>query len=168
MQMWDNLPLTHQRIMGLSDAEWNHVLGIWAKVEPDLSAHGQEVIVRLFQVHPETQERFAKFKNLKTLDELKSSEEVKKHGTTVLTALGRILKQKNNHEPELKPLAESHATKHKIPVKYLEFICDIIVKVIAEKHPSDFGADSQAAMKKALELFRNDMASKYKEFGFQG
>ncbi|XP_043375985.1 myoglobin isoform X1 [Dermochelys coriacea] len=106
--------------MGLSDDEWNHVLGIWAKVEPDLSAHGQEVIIRLFQLHPETQERFAKFKNLKTIDELKSSEEVKKHGTTVLTALGRILKQKNNHEQELKPLAESHATKHKIPVKYLE------------------------------------------------
>ncbi|EMP33158.1 Myoglobin [Chelonia mydas] len=123
---------------------------------------------RLFQLHPETQERFAKFKNLTTIDALKSSEEVKKHGTTVLTALGRILKQKNNHEQELKPLAESHATKHKIPVKYLEFICEIIVKVIAEKHPSDFGADSQAAMKKALELFRNDMASKYKEFGFLG
>ncbi|CAM4456716.1 myoglobin isoform X2 [Lepidochelys kempii] len=154
--------------MGLSDDEWNHVLGIWAKVEPDLSAHGQEVIIRLFQLHPETQERFAKFKTLTTIDALKSSEEVKKHGTTVLTALGRILKQKNNHEQELKPLAESHATKHKIPVNYLEFICEIIVKVIAEKHPSDFGADSQAAMKKALELFRNDMASKYKEFGFHG
>uniref|UniRef100_A0A452GPD4 Myoglobin n=1 Tax=Gopherus agassizii TaxID=38772 RepID=A0A452GPD4_9SAUR len=51
---------------------------------------------------------------------MKSSEELKKHGTTVLTALGRILKLKNNHEPELKPLAESHATKHKIPVKFLE------------------------------------------------
>ncbi|KAH1185484.1 myoglobin isoform X2 [Mauremys mutica] len=154
--------------MGLSDDEWNHVLGIWAKVEPELPVYGQAVIVRLFQVHPETQERFAKFKHLKTIDELKSSEEVKKHGTTVLTALGRILKLKNNHEPELKPLAKSHATEHKIPVKYLEFICEIIVKVIAEKHPSDFGADSQAAMRKALELFRNDMASKYKEFGFQG
>ena len=43
-----------------------------------------------------------------------------------------------------------------------------IIKVIAEKHAAVFGADSQAAMKKALELFRNDMASKYKEFGFQG
>ncbi|XP_006138018.1 myoglobin [Pelodiscus sinensis] len=154
--------------MGLSDNEWQHVLGIWAKVESDIPAHGQEVMIRLFQVHPETQSLFAKFKNLKTADEMKSSDELKKHGITVLTALGRILKQKNNHEQELKPLAESHATKHKIPVKYLEFICEIIVKVIAEKHPADFGADSQAEMRKALELFRNSMASKYKEFGFQG
>uniref|UniRef100_A0A8D0CCL4 Myoglobin n=1 Tax=Salvator merianae TaxID=96440 RepID=A0A8D0CCL4_SALMN len=154
--------------MGLSDQEWQKVVDIWGKVEPDLPGHGQEVIIRLFQNHPETQERFDKFKNLKTLDEMKGSEELKKHGTTVLTALGKILKQKGNHEAELAPLAQSHANKHKIPVKYLEFISEVIVGVIAEKHAADFGADSQAAMRKALELFRNDMASKYKEFGFQG
>uniref|UniRef100_A0A669PZD3 Myoglobin n=1 Tax=Phasianus colchicus TaxID=9054 RepID=A0A669PZD3_PHACC len=98
---------------------------------------------------------------------MKGSEDLKKHGATVLTQLGKILKQKGNHESELKPLAQTHATKHKIPVKYLEFISEVIIKVLL-KHAADFGADSQAAMKKALELFRNDMASKYKEFGFQG
>lgn len=51
---------------------------------------------------------------------MKGSEDLKKHGTTVLTALGGILKKKGQHEAELKPLAQSHATKHKIPVKYLE------------------------------------------------
>lgn len=74
----------------------------------------------MFQNHPETQERFDKFKNFKTLDEMKSSEEVKKHGTTVLSALGKILKRKGSHEAELAPLAQTHANKHKIPVKYLE------------------------------------------------
>lgn len=51
---------------------------------------------------------------------MKGSEDLKKHGNTVLTALGGILKKKGHHEAELKPLAQSHATKHKIPVKYLE------------------------------------------------
>ncbi|KAM6290220.1 myoglobin [Porphyrio hochstetteri] len=154
--------------MGLSDQEWQQVLTIWGKVESDLAGHGHEVLMRLFQDHPETLDRFEKFKGLKSPDQMKSSEDLKKHGTTVLTQLGKILKQKGNHESELKPLAQTHATKHKIPVKYLEFISEVIIKVIAEKHSADFGADSQAAMKKALELFRNDMASKYKEFGFQG
>ncbi|KAH0616937.1 hypothetical protein JD844_028433 [Phrynosoma platyrhinos] len=154
--------------MGLSDQEWQKVIDIWGKVEPELPSHGQEVIIRLFQQHPETQEKFDKFKNLKSLDDMKSSEDLKKHGTTVLTALGKILKQKGHHEAELAPLAQSHATKHKIPVKYLEFISEVIVGVIAEKHSADFGAESQAAMRKALELFRNDMASKYKEIGFEG
>ncbi|XP_044297148.1 myoglobin [Varanus komodoensis] len=154
--------------MGLSDEEWKKVVDIWGKVEPDLPSHGQEVIIRMFQNHPETQDRFAKFKNLKTLDEMKNSEDLKKHGTTVLTALGRILKQKGHHEAEIAPLAQTHANTHKIPIKYLEFICEVIVGVIAEKHSADFGADSQEAMRKALELFRNDMASRYKELGFQG
>lgn len=65
-------------------------------------------------------DRFEKFKGLKTPDQMKGSEDLKKHGVTVLTQLGKILKQKGNHESELKPLAQTHATKHKIPVKYLE------------------------------------------------
>ncbi|KAM3833410.1 myoglobin [Vipera latastei] len=154
--------------MGLTEQEWQKVMDIWDKVEPHLSLHGQEVIIRMFQNHPETQERFVKFKNFKTLDEMKNSEELTKHGTTVLSALGKILKRKGSHEAELSPLAQTHANKHKIPVKYLEFISEVIIAVIAEKHSADFGTDSQEAMRKALELFRNDMASKYKELGFQG
>lgn len=65
-------------------------------------------------------EKFDKFKHLKSEDEMKASEDLKKHGATVLTALGGILKKKGQHEAELKPLAQSHATKHKIPIKYLE------------------------------------------------
>uniref|UniRef100_A0A8C0MLJ4 Nitrite reductase MB n=2 Tax=Canis lupus familiaris TaxID=9615 RepID=A0A8C0MLJ4_CANLF len=106
--------------MGLSDGEWQLVLNIWGKVETDLAGHGQEVLIRLFKNHPETLDKFDKFKHLKTEDEMKGSEDLKKHGNTVLTALGGILKKKGHHEAELKPLAQSHATKHKIPVKYLE------------------------------------------------
>ncbi|XP_022374656.1 myoglobin isoform X3 [Enhydra lutris kenyoni] len=146
--------------MGLSDGEWQLVLNVWGKVEADLAGHGQEVLIRLFKGHPETLEKFDKFKHLKSEDEMKGSEDLKKHGNTVLTALGGILKKKGKHEAELKPLAQSHATKHKIPIKYLE--------VLQSKHPRDFGADAQAAMRKALELFRNDIAAKYKELGFQG
>lgn len=50
----------------------------------------------------------------------------------------------------------------------VQFISEVIVAVIADRYSADFGADSQAAMRKALEMFRNDMASKYKELGFQG
>uniref|UniRef100_A0ABI7XR73 Nitrite reductase MB n=1 Tax=Felis catus TaxID=9685 RepID=A0ABI7XR73_FELCA len=160
--------------MGLNDGEWQLVLNVWGKVETDLAGHGQEVLISppcarsLFKGHPETLEKFEKFKHLKTEDEMKGSEDLKKHGNTVLTALGGILKKKGQHEAELKPLAQSHATKHKIPVKYLEFISEAIIQVLQSKHPHDFGTDAQAAMRKALELFRNDIAAKYKELGFQG
>ncbi|KAM4837584.1 myoglobin [Urocitellus parryii] len=154
--------------MGLSDAEWQLVLNIWGKVETDLAGHGQQVLISLFKGHPETLEKFDKFKHLKSEDEMKASEDLKKHGTTVLTALGGILKKKGQHEAEIKPLAQSHATKHKIPVKYLEFISEAIIEVLKSKHSGDFNDAAQGAMRKALELFRNDIAAKYKELGFQG
>lgn len=154
--------------MGLSDGEWQLVLNVWGKVEADIPSHGQAVLIRLFQGHPETLEKFDKFKSLKSEDEMKASEDLKKHGTTVLTALGGILKKKGDHQAELQPLAQSHANKHKIPVKYLEFISEAIIDVLKAKHGGDFGADAQGAMSKALELFRNDIAAKYKELGFQG
>ncbi|ELK27588.1 PREDICTED: myoglobin [Myotis davidii] len=154
--------------MGLSDAEWQLVLNAWGKVEADIPGLGQAVLISLFKGHPETQEKFEKLKNLKSEDEMKASEDLKKQGATVLTALGGVLKKKGQHEAELKPLAQSHATKHKVPVKYLEFISDSIIEVLQSKLSGDFGADAQGAMKKALELFRNDMAAKYKELGFQG
>ncbi|XP_044535064.1 myoglobin [Gracilinanus agilis] len=106
--------------MGLSDGEWQLVLNAWGKVEADIPGHGQEVLIRLFKGHPETLEKFDKFKHLKSEDEMKASEDLKKHGATVLTALGNILKKKGQHEAELKPLAQSHATKHKISVQFLE------------------------------------------------
>ncbi|KAM7317254.1 myoglobin isoform X1 [Alexandromys fortis] len=153
--------------MGLSDGEWQLVLNAWGKVEADLAGHGQAVLIGLFKAHPETLDKFEKFKNLKSEDDMKGSEDLKKHGCTVLTALGSILKKKGQHAAEIQPLAQSHATKHKIPVKYLEFISEVIIDVLKSKH-SDFGADAQGALGKALELFRNDIAAKYKELGFQG
>lgn len=87
---------------------------------PHISPHHPSLPPRLFKTHPETLEKFEKFKNLKSEDEMKGSDDLKKHGCTVLTALGGILKKKGQHASEIQPLAQSHATKHKIPVKYLE------------------------------------------------
>lgn len=49
-----------------------------------------------------------------------------------------------------------------------QFISEAIIQVLKSKHSGDFNDAAQAAMRKALELFRNDMATKYKELGFQG
>lgn len=69
----------------------------------------------LFTEHPETQKLFPKFVGIPQ-GELASSSAVADHGATVLKKLGELLKAKGNHAAILKPLANSHATKHKIPI----------------------------------------------------
>lgn len=62
-------------------------------------------------------------------------------------------------------LAQPHDLQPLVPS--LQFISEVIIDVLKTKH-SDFGSDAQGALRKALELFRNDIAAKYKELGFQG
>ncbi|XP_058876867.1 myoglobin-like [Acipenser ruthenus] len=152
--------------MALSDAEWTLVLKAWGPVESDLAGHGQVVLLRLFKDHPETLQLFPKFKSLQQA-ELAGSADIKAHGNIVISKLGDLLKQKGGHATLLRPLGESHAKKHKIPLANFKLICDVIVTVMKEKY-SDFGPDSQAAMSKALDLIFAGMGPLYQEFGFAG
>ncbi|XP_028671168.1 myoglobin isoform X1 [Erpetoichthys calabaricus] len=145
--------------MAMSEGEWNLVLKGWAKVESDPAGVGQAVLLRLFADHKETLSSFPKFKNLSPA-ELQSSGDVRAHGLIVVNKLTEVFKKKGEHANSLKPLAESHSKKHKIPIQYFEMISDVIVKVMAEKI-ADFGADGQAAVRKALKVFTTDIGIFY-------
>ncbi|XP_039621591.1 myoglobin-like [Polypterus senegalus] len=145
--------------MALSEGEWGLVLKAWGNVESDPAGVGQAVLLRLFHDHKETQNHFPKFKNLSAA-ELQSSGDVRTHGQVVVNKLTELLKKKGNHADILKPLAESHSKKHKIPVQNFELISEVIVKVMSEKMP-DFGADGQAALRKALKVVVTDLGNLY-------
>lgn len=69
----------------------------------------------LFTENPETQQLFPKFAGI-TQSDLAGNAAVSAHGATVLKKLGELLKAKGNHVALLQPLANTHATKHKIPI----------------------------------------------------
>lgn len=69
----------------------------------------------LFTEHPDTQKLFPKFTDISQGD-LAGNAAVSAHGATVLKKLGELLKAKGNHAAILKPMANSHATKHKIAI----------------------------------------------------
>lgn len=69
----------------------------------------------LFTEHPDTQKLFPKFAGIAQGD-LAGNAAISAHGATVLKKLGELLRAKGNHAAILKPLANSHATKHKIPI----------------------------------------------------
>lgn len=69
----------------------------------------------LFTEHPDTQKLFPAFAGIAQAD-LAGNAAISAHGATVLKKLGELLKAKGNHATILKPMAISHATKHKIPI----------------------------------------------------
>lgn len=69
----------------------------------------------LFTEHPDTQKLFPNFAGIPQGD-LAGNAAISAHGATVLRKLGDLLRAKGNHATILKPMANSHATKHKIPI----------------------------------------------------
>ncbi|XP_061572778.1 myoglobin [Cololabis saira] len=146
-------------------ADFDMVLKCWGPVEADYTTHGGLVLSRLFTEHPDTQALFPKFAGIGQGD-LAGNAAVAAHGATVLKKLGELLKAKGNHGAILKPLATTHATKHKIPLKNFELIADVIAKVMGEKAGLD--AAGQTALKNVMGIVVADMNVTYKELGFAG
>lgn len=65
--------------------------------------------------HPDTQKLFPKFVAIPQ-SSLAGNAAVAEHGTTVLKKLADLVKAKGQHADILKPMAESHANIHKIPL----------------------------------------------------
>ncbi|XP_026214608.1 myoglobin [Anabas testudineus] len=146
-------------------ADFELVLKHWGPVEADYSTHGNLVLTRLFIEHPETQKLFPKFVGIPQSD-LAGNAAVSAHGATVLKKLGELLKAKGNHESILKPLANSHATKHKIAINNFKLITEVIVKVMEEKAGLD--PAGQKALRNVMALVIADLEANYKELGFTG
>lgn len=72
-------------------------------------------LISLFTENPKTQQLFPKFVGI-AQSELAGNAAVSAHGATVLKKLGELLKARGNHAALLQPLANTHATKHKIPI----------------------------------------------------
>ncbi|XP_041641586.1 myoglobin [Cheilinus undulatus] len=144
-------------------ADFDAVLKFWGPVEADYAAHGSLVLTRLFTEHPDTQKLFPKFANIAQSD-LAGNAAISAHGATVLKKLGELLKAKGNHADILKPMANSHANKHKIPINNFKLIAEVIGKVMEEKAGLD--AAGQQALSNVMTAIIADMEANYKELGF--
>ncbi|TNM86046.1 hypothetical protein fugu_008317 [Takifugu bimaculatus] len=144
-------------------ADFETVLKFWGPVEADYSAHGGMVLTRLFTENPETQQLFPKFAGI-TKSDLAGNAAVSAHGATVLKKLGELLKAKGNHAALLQPLANTHATKHKIPINNFKLIAEVIGKVMEEKAGLD--AAGQQALKNVMATIIADIDVTYKDLGF--
>ncbi|KAM9454532.1 myoglobin-like isoform 1-T2 [Clarias gariepinus] len=146
----------------MSDCEL--ILASWGKVESNLSGYGGDVLTRLFTEHPDTQKLFPKFVGI-PCGELAGHAGVADHGKTVLTKLGEILKAKGSSDI-IKPLATTHANKHKIPLNNFKLITEVIVKLFGEKDVWD--AAAQDAFRRVMGTVVNEIDCVYKELGFSG
>ncbi|XP_056266403.1 myoglobin [Pseudoliparis swirei] len=146
-------------------ADFDLVLKCWGPVEADYAGYGSLVLTRLFVEHPDTQKLFPKFTGI-TQGDMAADAGISAHGATVLRKLGELLKAKGSHAAILKPLANSHATKHNIPLNNFRLIAEVIGNVMGEKAGLD--AAGQQALRNVMAVVVTDMEADYKQLGFTG
>ncbi|XP_051790844.1 myoglobin-like [Erpetoichthys calabaricus] len=151
--------------MSACDADCATVLSFWAPLEADPRCHGEIILLRLFETHPDVQELFPKFVGL-SKEQLQNNPDVQAHGEIVVCKLTEILKADGKRKEIIKALAESHAKQHKIPLVNFQIISEVIVAVVAEKLDG-FGPDAQTALKNVLKTFQIDLRACYDEIGFK-
>ncbi|KAM9362622.1 myoglobin [Symphorus nematophorus] len=145
--------------------DFDAVLKFWGPVEADYNGIGGLVLTRLFTENPETLPLFPKFAGL-TQGELAGHAGIAAHGAVVLKKLAELLRAKGNHGTILKPLATTHANKHKIKIANFKLISEVLVKVMAEKAGLD--ATGQQALRNVMATIIADIDAHYKELGFSG
>ncbi|XP_012691456.2 myoglobin [Clupea harengus] len=146
-------------------ADFDLVLKCWGPVEADYKTYGGEVLSRLFKEHPDTLPLFPKFAGIAAGD-LAGNAAVAAHGETVLKKLAELLRAKGSHADLLKPMATTHAQKHKISLNNFKLITAVIAKVMGEKAGLD--AAGQDALERVMGVVINDIDGYYKELGFAG
>lgn len=118
--------------------------------------------------------------------ELAGNADVCAHGATVLKKLGELLKAKGDHAALLQPLANTHATKHKIPINNFKvrpsscavisypilkeggFSCQLIAEVIGKVMEEKAGLDAagQQALRNVMATVIADIDATYKQLNF--
>ncbi|XP_029290523.1 myoglobin [Cottoperca gobio] len=145
--------------------DFDMVLKYWGPVEADYTGHGSLVLTRLFTEHPETLKLFPKFAGIANGD-MPSDANVSALGASMLKKLGELLRAKGDRAAIIKPLANDHATKHKVPLSNFKLMAKVLGKVLEEKAGLD--AAGQQALRKVMAGIIADMEANYKELGFTG
>uniref|UniRef100_A0A8C7GIQ1 Myoglobin n=1 Tax=Oncorhynchus kisutch TaxID=8019 RepID=A0A8C7GIQ1_ONCKI len=132
-------------------ANFDMVLKCWGPLDADNNKHGG-----LCKMHemPWTRTLFPKFAGIAAGD-LSGNAAEAAHGATVLMKLGELLKAEGDHAAILKPLATTHATKHRIALN------NFMVRMNDSR-----GRAGQEALRQVMGVIIVDID--YKELGFAG
>ncbi|XP_008327450.1 hemoglobin subunit alpha-1-like [Cynoglossus semilaevis] len=117
------------------------VKAFWGLVSNHADEIGKDALSRLITVYPQTKIYFSHWKDLSP-----NSEPVKKHGITVMTAVGDAVSKIDDLKGGLLTLSELHAFTLRVDPVNFKLLSQNIMVVMAILFPADFPPDVHVAM----------------------
>ncbi|XP_037545014.1 hemoglobin subunit alpha-1-like [Nematolebias whitei] len=143
--------------MSLTAQDKQTVKAFWTNVSSRAEEIGQDALSRMLVVYPQTKTYFAHWKDLSP-----GSAPVKKHGLTIMAAVGDAVSKMDDLAGGLLNLSELHAFTLRVDPANFKILAHNILVVFAIKLPEDFTPEVHVAMDKFLAAVARALSEKYR------
>uniref|UniRef100_A0A6Q2WUC5 Globin domain-containing protein n=1 Tax=Esox lucius TaxID=8010 RepID=A0A6Q2WUC5_ESOLU len=129
--------------MSLSANDKANVTAIWGKILPKSDEIGEQALVRMLIVYPQTKTYFSHWADLSP-----GSVQVKKHGDTIMNKIDE--------------LSELHASNLRVDPANFKILAHCLIVAVATYLPNDFTPDIHLSVDKFLQQVALALAEKYR------
>uniref|UniRef100_A0A665V914 Hemoglobin subunit alpha-B-like n=1 Tax=Echeneis naucrates TaxID=173247 RepID=A0A665V914_ECHNA len=160
---WDTeFYLCHENLkkkadMSLSGKDKANVKSFWDKVAPKSAEVGGEALGRMLTVYPQTKTYFSHWSDLSP-----EAPQVRKHGATIMAAVGDAVGKIDDLVGGLSTLSELHAFKLRVDPANFRILAHNLILVLAMYFPADFTPEVHVAVDKFLQNVALALSEKYR------
>nr|prf hemoglobin alpha [Carassius auratus] len=141
----------------LSDKDKAVVKALWAKIGSRADEIGAEALGRMLTVYPQTKTYFSHWSDLSP-----GSAPVKKHGKTIMGAVGDAVSKIDDLVGALSALSELHAFKLRIDPANFKILAHNVIVVIGMLFPGDFTPEVHMSVDKFFQNLALALSEKYR------
>ncbi|XP_071326239.1 hemoglobin subunit alpha-A [Trachinotus anak] len=143
--------------MSLSGKDKSVVKSFWDKAAPKAAEIGGEALGRMLTVYPQTKTYFSHWSDLSP-----DSAQVKKHGATIMGAVGEAVGKIDDLVGGLSALSELHAFKLRVDPANFRILAHNVILVMAMTFPADFTPEVHVSFDKFMQNLALALAEKYR------
>ncbi|XP_068434103.1 hemoglobin subunit alpha-1-like [Clinocottus analis] len=143
--------------MSLTTKDKEAVKAFWTKVSGKAGDIGSDALSRMLVVYPQTKTYFSHWKDLSP-----GSEQVKKHGRTIMGGVADAVGKMDDLNAGLLNLSELHAFTLRVDPANFKILSHNILVVMALMFPGDFTPEVHVSMDKFLAAVARALSEKYR------
>ncbi|KAK2833256.1 hypothetical protein Q5P01_017145 [Channa striata] len=145
--------------MSLSAKDKAAVRALWSKAESKCAELGNEALGRMLISAPQTKTYFTHWGAGELVP---NSPKVKKHGATIMGAVGKAIKAIDDLTGHLSSLSELHAFQLRVDPSNFKILAHNIILAFALHFPADFTPEAHLALDKFLHQLALALSEKYR------
>uniref|UniRef100_A0A1A8JHV2 Globin domain-containing protein n=1 Tax=Nothobranchius kuhntae TaxID=321403 RepID=A0A1A8JHV2_NOTKU len=143
--------------MSLSGKDKTVVKAFWDKIAAKSAELGGEALARMLVSYPQTKTYFSHWSDLSP-----ESAQVKKHGATIMAAVGEAVAKIDDLPGALCKLSELHAFKLRVDPANFRILAHNLILVMAMYFPADFTPEVHVSVDKFLQNLGLALSERYR------